>query len=146
MPHPSPQKIENAVERIQLLPQQDQKRYFRALRFSLLGDGDRPPQPISGNQIKQATSIPVDIQHKYGILLDKRQAHEYLRENGLLLGWPLFRKSVAEPNYTSKFQKPVTRGPNRLILLTYLETILFTNGAITMPAIPFKYRHYLEIE
>lgn len=76
----------------------DQKRYFRALRYALEGDGKTPPSIHSPGKIVEMTRIPIQTLYNYWIVLDRPRAIELLKCLNSEPRHEAFRKRLSEEN------------------------------------------------
>ena len=57
----------------------DRRKFLRALRYSVDGDGQTPPSVWSPHDIEGTTGISIPEQFDFRILLDRHRAVEFLR-------------------------------------------------------------------
>jgi len=125
----------DSVEKINALPQADRRRFLRALRYSLHGDGDEPPKLMSPAAIEEETSISVEHQYRYGIVIDKRTAVQFLAQHNYIVSEPAYRKQTTAEKYKKIFDSPNANFAGNKLVFTFLE-VLYIEGIIILPDLP----------
>ena len=127
--------IDNVLKRIKKLPEGDKRKFFRALKYSVHGDGDTPPKVYSPSEIEDTTDIPIPMLYNYGIITDKRKAIEFLESLNYDVSISGFRKRTTEKKYKRTFSTRKTHKFGNKLVFTYLEILVLEDLRIT-PELP----------
>lgn len=101
----------------------DVRRFKRALKYSVQGDGNLPPTLYGPARISDETGVSIESQYEMGIVLDRILAIDFLKSLGLNVRPESFRKKMSAANYKKHTgrQRPARRGNS--YVFTYLEIL-----------------------
>lgn len=132
--------FDKAKRKIDLVPEPDRPRFCRALRISVKGDGNLPPDTASPDQIEEHTGYSVYEQYNYGIVVGKTEAIQFLRDLGFDVREKGFKRRTTGKRYKQVFDRKVAKVGQKLVF-SYLE-ILKMEGISVIPDLPKKIEKY----
>jgi hypothetical protein len=120
--------IKEALNRIDRLDSDaDIKRFRRALKYAVHGDGNLPPKIYSPEKIAELTGISLESQFEMWILLDRKRAIQFLESLDRRVRPEGFRKKLSASNYRSVHgRKRPARVANSYVF-THLEIMRIVN-------------------
>lgn len=120
--------IHNALKKIKKLDTAaDRRRFLRALRYAVRGDGGMPPKVLAPQEIYKQTQIPIESQFENWILLDRLRAIDFLSSLGRSIPPEGFRKKLSARNYKSVCGRSQPARVGNSFVFTYLEILQIAN-------------------
>ena len=113
--------------------------FCSALRHSIgLEDGDTSIKIVSGmsssilgpTQIRESSGITLDQLYAYKVVLNRKEAVEYLQYRSVITSAEKFRNQSNNQVYDLLFDRPVTRLESRNVY-TYAEIMLLTKQELS---------------
>jgi hypothetical protein len=111
----------------------DRRKFLRALRYSIDGDGRTPPKILSPHDIEAETGIAIPEQFDFHIVLDRQRATEFLRTLRYDLKEHALRKKLGQAhwNSTDLFPKRKVALVRNSYVFTYLEILKIEKRTFT---------------
>jgi hypothetical protein len=123
-----------AVERIMAHDSEaDRRKFLRALRYSVDGDGGTPPKVFSPHDIETETGISISEQFDFHVVIDRHRAIEFLRSLRYEPKAHSFRKRLGKNHWKKKELFPVRKVAlvGNSYVFTYLEILRIERRTFT---------------
>jgi hypothetical protein len=101
----------------------DIRRFRRALKYSVQGDGNLPPAVYSPERIADETGISIESQYEMWILLDRIRAISFLESLGRNVPPESFRKKLSATNHKKVIGRRRPARVGNSFVFTYLEIL-----------------------
>lgn len=139
--------IRDTLHRFEELSKADQRTYFRALEYSVFGDGGQPPTVISPSEIEEKTKITIAVLYDANILVCRERAINFFSHYRPNFSTTSYKKRMKSSSYIERFGKPPIKLGNKHIF-TYLEVMELEKNiyVLEMPANYKELTMYLEGE
>lgn len=123
--------IAKAQEKIGRLADADRRRFSRALKYSVAGNGKEPPKAYDSNEVHELTGVAPHVQLEFHIVVTKKMALEFLEGLNYSPKRAAFKKRVNEKRYKQFFGKDPCRVSNKLVF-SYLEIMHMEGISMTI--------------
>ena len=127
-----PESILRVLRTIDELAENSGRRHLRALKYSVLGNGETPPVAHSPQKINKETGLRLDTLAQAGILLTKNRAIEVLPELGIPVKPSAFKRKTTETRCKVRFGKEKRKVGNELVF-TMLELMILEEQVEIFP-------------
>ncbi|MGA2536072.1 MAG: ATP-binding protein, partial [Terracidiphilus sp.] len=111
------------VKRITRLPQVDRRAFYRALEYSLSGDGDSPPRAVHPRQICDELRISMAQLFDFQIIVDVHAAARFLSSTGHEAKFYALKKKLSSINLSRHFPKRDPAKVGKSNVFTYFEIL-----------------------
>jgi hypothetical protein len=116
--------IKKSIQKIGGLSSEgDRRRFLRALRYAVHGDGSAPPKVYTPREIEHLTKINISTQHRFYIALDRQKASRFLASLNSKPSPEAFRKRLSAENYKKKFKKGSPARVGNSFVFTHQEIL-----------------------